>query len=1485
MPGTLAPWPAANVQDVAAAGGSFAMYDQKSGQIALPQNRQGMPAIGSYDNQRWMPGNGNNAPGSWAKASAQPFVPTDRHNNGSGTFPSATTLSASSTTSGVPGPAVPQARQSHQVFRDAANTTESFSSQQRNQYQQKSATHQPFESSVGNQMDRRRRVNNARLGSSRPTAAEDVPAAGQATVPRQQMHQQNRQQHQYQRHHHDGIIPGTVGHDREKGSSEKHTRPRSCIDALNLEAVVSEIPIEGSILHRQKQKGLSQQQLFAHQRSQVVDRRIAAGADAAAGPWAAASLGKTQQKDNKGNPTREKYVPPALRKRKEEEEAALKARQHLEAQAERETRRDTLNIESARVEYDIDEKGDKSRDFKEQGCAGLTTEETAAEDGALDVSHDSKLMQSPARVASAAHVEAEVIAPAESAADEVVVIEEAPLISVEEVPRFHAALTEDVPVKTIVEEEQTVAPEVPAEAPQDKPVVGQASWADRLKAISAKPAPKSKAPPPKPVGIPHHPKPAPWAKERDQRQFEESRKQREEEAERLRRQTEQREREERLQQEKVENEAEERQQREETEARVKAEAEKNLREEEAERMRKEEEERLRNEAEELLWKEAEKRAQQEAEQRAIEEEEERVRKEEEEKRARKDLEERMRKEAEDRERKEAEERLRKEAEELMRQEAEKRARKETEERLQREAEERLRKEAEERARKEAEERAKKEVEERRKKEAEERRREAEARAQKEAEEQAQKEAEERARKEAEEIAQQEAKELARKKAAAEECARKEEEDRKRQEAEERKRKEAEEVNIAEEFARTEAEKRRTKEAEERLRSEAEEKALRDAAQRGHDEEEDRIRREAQLAQSGKDQIVTSVDSAEERLAKPSPTAWVSKRSKAKAASTDTQLVTSAQCAPANSADKDDVNLSRHCKEDASFAVNDELPAAGAKSRATADGAPIDAPSATSAAPAEVKKLGGLFAKPKGARKGLKKSTAGTSGSTASEVQRDEEEEKEEDASREDVSPPVVAPEARPSTSATAATIPIPPGDEFEAAAFAAVNAMKARDNSQDSLRDVFLSYRFLAAEVPTAVAQLVAREREGAWQAGSAPHVSDRGGRSGGGERVVDRSMFGTRMSCGKDSDRRGDRRERGERQDRGDRQERNARGQVLVPSETAWKPSSKEADGKKSPKQELTRQAQGLLNKICPENVQVIATRIKNELQVNTVQELKWLIESVFKKALHEIHYSETYADLVYRLKTEMPEFPSENGGKPITFKSTLLNVCQSEFESMLSTLSSPQDEKDRVDAVDADELEMRRQKRKARILANMRFIGNLFLRQLLTAKIIASVLSELTLQENPDANVMPEEHVIECICQLLSSIGYTLESVPGGKQCLQSVCGRMLDLKNRKAKDGTKIFSKRIQFHIQDVLDTRAAGWAKRTFKKEAATRDEIRAAHERDLAAAASGKKVDEADVVIAGARPAYMAPESGGNTKGADGKETWQEAAKPRRERKV
>jgi translation initiation factor 4G len=292
-------------------------------------------------------------------------------------------------------------------------------------------------------------------------------------------------------------------------------------------------------------------------------------------------------------------------------------------------------------------------------------------------------------------------------------------------------------------------------------------------------------------------------------------------------------------------------------------------------------------------------------------------------------------------------------------------------------------------------------------------------------------------------------------------------------------------------------------------------------------------------------------------------------------------------------------------------------------------------------------------------------------------------------------------------------------------------------------------------------------------------------------------------------------------------------------------------------------------LNKICPENVETIAKRIKDEAKPETIPEIELVVELVFKKALAEPHYCETYANMVFMLKGEMPSFPNPDGGNDVTFKSILLNVCQNEFENMPRKIEiSDEDRKN----CDAEELKFKMATQKARFLANMRFIGHLFLQKLLNSKIVASIISELVGLQNDEEEIVPEEHVVECICELLTAIGHTLEGMPAGKECITQVCGRLLELKGR-LKDGKGLLSKRIQFSIQDVLEMRQKGWMKKTFKAVAKTKEEVRAQHEEELEAQKRGKNVTGAELVVAGARPTHLQPEKSqgdGNWEVADKK---------------
>ncbi|CAJ1435943.1 unnamed protein product [Effrenium voratum] len=283
-----------------------------------------------------------------------------------------------------------------------------------------------------------------------------------------------------------------------------------------------------------------------------------------------------------------------------------------------------------------------------------------------------------------------------------------------------------------------------------------------------------------------------------------------------------------------------------------------------------------------------------------------------------------------------------------------------------------------------------------------------------------------------------------------------------------------------------------------------------------------------------------------------------------------------------------------------------------------------------------------------------------------------------------------------------------------------------------------------------------------------------------------------------------------------------------------------------------LKRQVQSLLNKVCPENLALIVEKIA-AVEVEGREQLEAIIELIFKKAVTEPHYSETYADLVFSLKSEFPDFPDASGGKPVTFRSLVLNICQNEFEELLSAAETPEQSAECT----AEEKDVLAKKRKERMCANMKFVGHLYLRQLLSTKVVGSIICELVCLEDDDA--FPEEHALECACELLLTAGYTMDTVPAGQGALDLSCKRLQDLKSRK-ENGKSRYCKRIQFMIQDVLETRAAGWTKKVFKATAKTKEELRLSQQREMSERACGKEASIAEHIVTGKRPVYLAAES-------------------------
>lgn len=139
----------------------------------------------------------------------------------------------------------------------------------------------------------------------------------------------------------------------------------------------------------------------------------------------------------------------------------------------------------------------------------------------------------------------------------------------------------------------------------------------------------------------------------------------------------------------------------------------------------------------------------------------------------------------------------------------------------------------------------------------------------------------------------------------------------------------------------------------------------------------------------------------------------------------------------------------------------------------------------------------------------------------------------------------------------------------------------------------------------------------------------------------------------------------------------------------------------------------------------------------------------------------------------------------------------------------------------------------------------------------------------------------MIECVCELLRSIGFTLDGTPHGKVLMSQFSARLQDLKRTPGPDGKIGFSKRIQFQIQDLLDLRNNQWQEKLFKEQAKTKQEIRMDQVKEAKSQQKGGPEVLFGTQIAGMRPAYIDdtknPKPGrGKPEGSDRKQTFDQA---------
>jgi len=307
-------------------------------------------------------------------------------------------------------------------------------------------------------------------------------------------------------------------------------------------------------------------------------------------------------------------------------------------------------------------------------------------------------------------------------------------------------------------------------------------------------------------------------------------------------------------------------------------------------------------------------------------------------------------------------------------------------------------------------------------------------------------------------------------------------------------------------------------------------------------------------------------------------------------------------------------------------------------------------------------------------------------------------------------------------------------------------------------------------------------------------------------------------------------------------------------------------------------REFKSLLNKLTPENFGKLLEKVV-DVGITEPKTLMGLIGQMFDKALTEPIFSALYADMCAKLSerlirdnVQFVDTAAPEGQNQITFKRVLLNKCQEAFESGDAQIKAnyklvekhkkacntpltkedaeriakeeaskdgsadvkPEDLEEgeiaptpKVKTLEELELDRRREmnrleedllKSRRRMLGNIRFIGELFKKSMLTERIMHTCIQKLLKEgeagkdasaaggeDDDDGPSEPDEEDVEALSKLLTTVGAMIDHAKA-EAYLNAYFRRIESL--TKAKH----LSSRHRFMLQDVIELRQKGWKER-------------------------------------------------------------------------
>ncbi|KAG6963937.1 hypothetical protein JG688_00007930 [Phytophthora aleatoria] len=191
-----------------------------------------------------------------------------------------------------------------------------------------------------------------------------------------------------------------------------------------------------------------------------------------------------------------------------------------------------------------------------------------------------------------------------------------------------------------------------------------------------------------------------------------------------------------------------------------------------------------------------------------------------------------------------------------------------------------------------------------------------------------------------------------------------------------------------------------------------------------------------------------------------------------------------------------------------------------------------------------------------------------------------------------------------------------------------------------------------------------------------------------------------------------------------------------------------------------------------------------------------------------------------------ESAELTRHAAATQTTFTRLLVNRCQGEFEKTNKHVGAQEEKKE--EEVDPRRREILAMRAKAKMLGNIRFIGELYKVDLIKQSGVQGCIFYLLGLElipgedgqevQAQAVRFPDEQDLEALCKMLATAGKKFDQ-PKTKTIMKIIILRMVEL-----SDDTKLPS-RARFLVKDVLETRDHMWEPRRKEMQQKTLEEVR------------------------------------------------------------